>query len=96
MKRVSRNKLETGGLNGAGLGEENALGERGKHRGWVVVKSGVEATRVVALKARPVRRPFEEYALLGGEGRGPIYGKLGRLFSEGVEPVHLVHPCPSL
>ena len=84
VKRMAHNELEAHGLKGTGLGKENALGKGGKHRGWVVVKGGVKATWVMALKMGAVRGPFKEDVFLGGKRRGPVERELGRMFPKGV------------
>jgi len=93
---MSGDELETRGLKGSGLCEENASCKRRKDRGWVVMESRVKTTGVVTWESWAFRGPFREDAVFRGEGRGPGEGKVGRLLKKGVKPVRLVRPCPSL
>jgi len=96
MEGMAGDELEARGLEGSGLSEEYPLGERREDGGWVVVEGGVEATRVVMLEPWVFRRPFRKHAIFGGERRSPGERKVRCLFSEGVDPIWFVHPCPSL
>ena len=96
VEGVTCDKLEACGLDGSRLSEEYALGELREQGGWVVMKRGVESTRVVALQPWAFRGPFRKHTVFGGERRGPRESEVGRLLVEGAKPVHLVRPCPSL
>jgi len=96
VEGVTGDELETRRLEGPGLCKENASGERREYRGGVVVKSGVEATRVLALKPWAFRRPLRKHTVFGGERWGPGEREVCGLFPERGDPVHLVCPCPSL
>jgi len=96
VKGMASDELETRRLEGSRLCKEDALGEGREHRGRVVVESGVKTTRVTAQKLGAIHHPFREHAVSGGERRGPRDRKVGGLFLEGVNPVRLARPCPSL
>ena len=96
VEGVACDELEARRLKGPGLSKENALGELGEQGGRVVMKSGVEATRVVALQLWAFRRPLRKHAVFGGERRGPGEREMRCLFPERVDPIRFVRPCPSL
>ena len=96
VEGVTGDELETRRLEGPGLCKENASGERREYRGGVVVKSGVEATRVVVLQLWAFRRPLCKYAIFGWERRCPGEREMRGLFPEGVDPIRFIRPCPSL